>query len=75
MLLDLATGKDTLLTRHEGTAIYTGEIAPDGHAVYIAGDQDRDLAPLRGFLSIPANTSSRSWRRVKTANSPESRIE
>jgi len=43
-LLDLATGKDTLLTRHEGTALYTGEIAPDGHAAYIAGDQDRDLA-------------------------------
>ncbi len=29
--------------------------------------------PLRGFLSMPANTSSRSWHRVKTADSRESR--
>lgn len=43
-LLDVATGKDTLLTPHSGTAEYFGELAPDGHAAYVATDQDRDLA-------------------------------
>lgn len=50
-LLDLAAGKDTLLTRHDGTALYTGEIAPDGKTVYLVSDQDRDLAAF-GRISL-----------------------
>jgi dipeptidyl aminopeptidase/acylaminoacyl peptidase len=42
-LLDLASGKDTLLTRHEGVALFGGEIAPDGSAAYISTNKDRDL--------------------------------
>jgi len=43
-LLDLATGKDTLLTKHDGVAQFAGEITPDGAAVYLSTNKDRDLA-------------------------------
>lgn len=42
-LLDLAGGKDTLLTKHDGVALFFGEMAPDGGAVYLGSNQDRDL--------------------------------
>ncbi|HEY4282138.1 MAG TPA: S9 family peptidase [Chthoniobacterales bacterium] len=42
-LLDLTTGKDTLLTKHDGVALFFGEIAPDGSAAYIGTNKDRDL--------------------------------
>jgi dipeptidyl aminopeptidase/acylaminoacyl peptidase len=43
-LLNLTTGQDTLLTRHEGVAEYFGEITPDGRTVYMASNEGRDLA-------------------------------
>ena len=42
-LVDAATGKETLLTPHEGPGSFFGRFAPDGRAVYLAGDKDRDL--------------------------------
>ncbi|HEX5760524.1 MAG TPA: S9 family peptidase [Thermoanaerobaculia bacterium] len=44
VLLDLASGAETLLTPHEppGT-FFGGSFAPDGAAVYLGGDKDRDL--------------------------------
>ena len=45
-LLDLASGKDTLITKHDGVAIFFGELAPDGGAVYIGTNKDRDLMAL-----------------------------
>jgi dipeptidyl aminopeptidase/acylaminoacyl peptidase len=42
-LLDVAAGKDTLITKHEGVALFSGDIAPDGSAAYIATNKDRDL--------------------------------
>jgi dipeptidyl aminopeptidase/acylaminoacyl peptidase len=42
-LVELASGKDTLLTPHEGVALYFGEIAKDGSAVYVATNEGRDL--------------------------------
>jgi dipeptidyl aminopeptidase/acylaminoacyl peptidase len=42
-LLDVAAGKDTLITKHEGVALFSGDIAPDGAAAYIATNKDRDL--------------------------------
>jgi dipeptidyl aminopeptidase/acylaminoacyl peptidase len=42
-LLDLALGKDTLITKHEGVALFFGEIAPDGSAAYVGTNKDRDL--------------------------------
>jgi dipeptidyl aminopeptidase/acylaminoacyl peptidase len=42
-LLDLDSGKDTLITRHEGIATFFGEIAPDGSTAYVGSNKDRDL--------------------------------
>jgi dipeptidyl aminopeptidase/acylaminoacyl peptidase len=42
-LLDLASGKDTLITKHDGVALFFGEIAPDGGAAYVGTNKDRDL--------------------------------
>jgi dipeptidyl aminopeptidase/acylaminoacyl peptidase len=42
-VLDLASSKDTLITRHDGIAEFSGEIAPDGRAAYITTNKDRDL--------------------------------
>ena len=42
-LLDLASGKDTLITKHDGVATFFGQISPDGNAVYVGTNKDRDL--------------------------------
>jgi dipeptidyl aminopeptidase/acylaminoacyl peptidase len=41
--LDLNSGKDTLITQHDGVATFFGELAPDGNAAYIGTNKDRDL--------------------------------
>jgi dipeptidyl aminopeptidase/acylaminoacyl peptidase len=43
-LLDLSSGRDTLLTPHQGVALYFGEISGDGRTVYLASDEGRDLS-------------------------------
>jgi dipeptidyl aminopeptidase/acylaminoacyl peptidase len=45
-LIDLANGRDTLLTPHQGVALYFGEIAKDGSAIYIGSNEGRDLMAL-----------------------------
>ena len=45
-LIDLVSGKDTLLTPHTGVAQYFGDIVKDGSAVYLATNEGRDLAAL-----------------------------
>ncbi len=42
-LLDVASGKDTLITKHDGIAQFFGEISPDGKTAYIGTNKDRDL--------------------------------
>ncbi|HJX85103.1 MAG TPA: S9 family peptidase, partial [Candidatus Angelobacter sp.] len=42
-LLDLVSGKDTLLTRHDGVATFFGDLSPDGSTVYLGSNKDRDL--------------------------------
>ena len=41
--LDLTSGKDTLLTAHEGIAQFFGVISPDGSAAYVSSNKDRDM--------------------------------
>ncbi len=52
-LLDLAIGKDMLLTPHEGVAQYFGEIARNGSAIYVGTNEGRDLAAF-GRLRLDA---------------------
>lgn len=49
-LVEVASGKETLLTPHEGTGTFFGSFAPDGKAVYLGTNRDRDL---RAFGRIP----------------------
>lgn len=58
-LLDLATGRETLLTEHEGIAQFGGEFTPDGSAVYLLGNQDRDLFALARIRIAPDGTPGR----------------
>ncbi len=53
-LLDLASGKDTLLTRHEGLATFVGELTADGSTVYISSNKDRDLSAF-GRIRLAAD--------------------
>jgi dipeptidyl aminopeptidase/acylaminoacyl peptidase len=41
-LVDLATKKETLLTPHQGPGTYYGVLSPDGNAVWISSNGDRD---------------------------------
>jgi len=43
-LVDVASGKETLLTAHSGTASIAGAFAPDGRALYLSTNAGRDLA-------------------------------
>jgi dipeptidyl aminopeptidase/acylaminoacyl peptidase len=49
-LVEVASGKETLLTPHEGPGSFFGAFSPDGKAVYLATNKDRDL---RAFGRIP----------------------
>ena len=74
-LLDLASGKDTLITKHEGVALFSGDIAPDGAAAYIATNKDRDLFAFRAGSGLPQadhQEISRYWRSARMANWMES---
>ena len=53
-LVDLANGRDILLTPHQGVAQYFGEIANDGRAVYMASNEGRDLM---AFIRVPLDAS------------------
>lgn len=43
-LVDLANGRETLLTPHQGPGSFYGVLSPDGHTVYLSSNKDRDLA-------------------------------
>jgi dipeptidyl aminopeptidase/acylaminoacyl peptidase len=53
-LLDLASDKDTLITKHDGVATFFGEMAPDGKAAYIGTNKDRDLMAF-GRIKLAAD--------------------
>ncbi len=46
-LIDVATGKETLLTPHEGPGRFgDAQFTPDGRTIYFASNKDRDLLAL-----------------------------
>jgi dipeptidyl aminopeptidase/acylaminoacyl peptidase len=55
-LVDLANGKDILLTPHEGVAEYFGHIAKDGSRIYVVSNEGRDLT---AFGRIQLDSSGR----------------
>jgi len=48
-LVDIGSGKETLLTPHEGPGSFAGAFSPDGRTVYLASNKDRDL---RAFARV-----------------------
>jgi dipeptidyl aminopeptidase/acylaminoacyl peptidase len=42
-LVDLANGRETLLTPHQGPGSFYGVMSPDGRIVYLSSNKDRDL--------------------------------
>lgn len=40
--VEIASGQETLLTPHEGPGSFSGAFSPDGRAVYLASNKDRD---------------------------------
>jgi dipeptidyl aminopeptidase/acylaminoacyl peptidase len=53
-LHDLKTGKEILLTPHEGPALAGGSLAPDGSAAYLINNLGRDL-PVVSRIPIDAS--------------------
>lgn len=45
-LIELGTGRDTLITPHKGVAQYFGEITRSGRAIYLSTNEGRDLRAL-----------------------------
>jgi Tol biopolymer transport system component len=48
-LVEVATGKETLLTPHDGPGSFAGAFSPAGDAVYLASNRERDR---RGFARL-----------------------
>lgn len=54
-LVELATGRETLLTQHEGPGSFgDGTFSPDGRTIYLGSNKDRDLVAL-GRIRLSAN--------------------
>jgi hypothetical protein len=53
-LVEVATGKETLLTPHEGPGNFSGEFAPDGRSVYLETDAGRDRTAFARMELAPA---------------------
>ena len=57
-IVDLQTGRETTLTPHQPPATYgSARLAPDGMAVYLASNQDRDLAAFARLRLVRAGGS------------------
>ena len=54
-LVEVATGKETLLTPHDGPGSFAGAFSPAGDAVYLASNRDRDR---RAFARLELNRGS-----------------
>src|SRR5690242_2593057 len=71
-LLDLASRKETLLTPHTGPGEFGGEIAPDGHTIYLASNKDRDL---EAFARIRLDASGKPGPIEVIAERPDAELD
>jgi len=55
-VVEIATGRENLLTPHTGPGNFAGAFAPDGRSVYLISDKDRDL---RAFARATLDPSGR----------------
>ena len=71
-LLDLANGQDTLLTPHDGLALYSGEISKDGRAIYVGTNEGRDLM---AFGRIPLDATGKPGRIEVIRERPDAELD
>ena len=71
-LVNLADGKETLLTPHEGPGEFGGaQFSTDGRTIYIASNKDRDL---EAFARVRLDEAGRPGpSELRTRNSPARR--
>jgi dipeptidyl aminopeptidase/acylaminoacyl peptidase len=56
-LVDLHSGKETLLTPHTGPGSFTGALSSDGKTIYLLSNKDRDLLAF-GRVRVAADGSA-----------------
>ena len=71
ILVEIASGSETLLTPHEGPGNFSGAIAPDGRSVYLASDQDRDL---RAFARVRLDAGGKPGATEVLAARPDAEL-
>ncbi len=72
-LVELATGKETLLTPHQGPGSFSGEFAPDGRAVYLETNDGRDQIAF-GRMELSADGSGKPGKVTLLAQRPDAEI-
>jgi len=72
-LVELATGKETLLTPHQGPGSFSGEFAPDGRAVYLETNAGRDQIAF-GRMELSADGSGKPGKVTLLAQRPDAEI-
>jgi dipeptidyl aminopeptidase/acylaminoacyl peptidase len=72
-LVDLATGKETLLTPHHPPGSFpTGQFSPDGSIVYLQTNQDRDLI---AFGQVRIDSAGRAGPIEVLASRPDAELQ
>ncbi len=69
--VELATGKETLLTPHKGPGSFSGAFAKDGRAVYLETNADRDLT---AFARMELSQSGAPGKVTILAERPDAEI-
>ena len=70
-LVDLASGRETILTPHEGPGNFSGAFAKDGRAVYLETDAGRDRT---AFARIELSAAGRPGKTTILAERPDAGI-
>lgn len=57
-LIDTKSGKQTLLTPHEGHGRFSGQFGPNSNTIYLSSDKNRDLIAFGRLNVLPDGTVS-----------------
>jgi dipeptidyl aminopeptidase/acylaminoacyl peptidase len=71
-LVDVATGKETLLTPHEGPGTFAGTFSPDARTVYLSTNAGRDLG---AFARMELGADGRPGKATILAERPDAELQ
>jgi dipeptidyl aminopeptidase/acylaminoacyl peptidase len=64
--VEIATGKEALLTPHEGPGSFSGAFSPDGRSVYLASNENRDRRAFARLELAPNGSPGKTrWLAVR----------